>query len=272
MDSQQNVKKYVAISDISEIIDDQQEPSGFIQLQKKCYQKLASSRLVNHEETDEEAMAHFQEWCNKSLPRNPAEEEMKHAIRELYYADRDGFNRCLNGAPHYVLLTEARAIVLHFGIHYRVYITWDGASYTVERNTRMINTVDVTSDSAVDKKPFVSKKYERRQQREPREKRLMRTKYVRKDELNKNNEQREQREQREKPEKPEKREKRERRNTGFIQQLSDRLERLEKAAEKNNKLPEENVNAKNPFESLATPSGPWGDIAETEAFENTKLK
>lgn len=149
-DTQQNVKNH-EISDTTETKDteDQSESQSFIILLKRCYNNLTRSRLVHHRDTDMDALRYFEEMCNKALPRNKHELDTKDIIRELYYADKTSFARCLVGAPHYVLLTEARAMVLHFGIQDLVYIEWKDDAYLVKNNEQWAKSRRTVKKSVV---------------------------------------------------------------------------------------------------------------------------
>jgi hypothetical protein len=120
-----------------EVAENEREKNqSFIARLKSSYRLLERSRLANHRETDQDALGYFQRICNESLPKNEAEQEFKDGIRELYYANKTSFTQCLVRAPHYVLLTEARAIVLHFGVQDLVYIEWKNNEYVVSENKR----------------------------------------------------------------------------------------------------------------------------------------
>ena len=107
---------------------------GYSARLKSCYARMWDSRLVNHQDTDSESLSYFQQLCNNTLPKNKGEAEAKSICRDLYYANKTSFTQCLVRAPHCVLLTEARAIVLHFGIHELVYIDWKDNQYVVSKN------------------------------------------------------------------------------------------------------------------------------------------
>jgi|SRR6185437_15389085 len=97
----------------------------FTERLRVCYSQLCKSRVVNKRETDDEALEFFQSFCNISIPRNDAERELNMTIRSLYYGDKTSFIKCAEKAPHLILLTEARSIVLHFGIYNLIYLNWD---------------------------------------------------------------------------------------------------------------------------------------------------
>jgi hypothetical protein len=101
----------------------------------RCYENLVKSRLVSQQETDTDALMYFQNACNKALPRTACETQIKNVVRELYRADKTGFKQCLNRAQHFVLLTEAKAIVYHFGLQELIYMEWTGEQFLVRKNT-----------------------------------------------------------------------------------------------------------------------------------------
>lgn len=101
---------------------------------RSCYKYLARSRVVNRRETDEEALEYFQRFCNDTIPKNAHEAEIRDTLRNMYYTNKTSFIQCINKDPHLVLLTEARAIVVHFGIHDLIYIQWTNGSYLVKKN------------------------------------------------------------------------------------------------------------------------------------------
>jgi hypothetical protein len=114
-------------------------PADYISRLKDCYKFLDRSRLTSKQETDLDALEHFQDYCNKALPQTREEELVKTAVRDLYFADKTSFTRCLVRAPHFVLLTEAHAIVKHFGIQELVYIEWHDNKYIVTLNNLETN-------------------------------------------------------------------------------------------------------------------------------------
>lgn len=88
------------------------------------YDKMVNSRVVNKRETDDEALNHFQQLCNETLPKNIYEVEFRNAIKNMYYTNRTSFDACVTSTPYLRLITEARSIVLHFGIDMIIYIKW----------------------------------------------------------------------------------------------------------------------------------------------------
>lgn len=111
---------------------------SYIARVKNCYKIIATSRVVKKHETDKEAIEFFEKFCNESLPKGPHENEMKNMIRELYNNNKDAFATCVSQSPYLFLLTEARAIVMHFDIQNVVYIKWNNIDkkYLVEKNIK----------------------------------------------------------------------------------------------------------------------------------------
>lgn len=99
------------------------------------YNYLAKSRVVNRRETDPEALAYFQNFCNESIPKTESENMVRDLARDLFYADKTSFIRCCRSSnSHYILLTDNRTIVMHFGIQDLIFIKWDGNKYIVQKN------------------------------------------------------------------------------------------------------------------------------------------
>jgi hypothetical protein len=101
------------------------------------YRYLFKSRVVRGHEVDDDSLTYFERFCNDALPRNESEAEMRETIKSLYHADKKAFNLCIEKNSHFILLTEARAIVVHFGISNLIYIDWDkqSKSYKVKKNS-----------------------------------------------------------------------------------------------------------------------------------------
>jgi hypothetical protein len=112
------------------------ETFGYLERLRSIHKTMNDSRLVNQQERDTESMRYFEKLCNESLPQNEAEQEIKQAIRSLYYTDKSTFNRFLHRLPWYVLLTDARNIVYTFGIHELVYIAYDDDDSTYHISPR----------------------------------------------------------------------------------------------------------------------------------------
>jgi hypothetical protein len=110
--------------------------SDIINRLKGCYNLLQESRLVKFNETDEDAILHFCAICNDALPKDPAEQRCKNMLREIYHTDKTSCMKLLDKVPHYILITEAREIVNHFGIQHLVYISWTDNQYHIEINTK----------------------------------------------------------------------------------------------------------------------------------------
>lgn len=117
-------------------MDNTNTNKNFIARLKANYGHLERSRLAKHRETDSDSLGYFERVLNESLPQNEAENDLKDAMRDLYHADKTALSQCFVRAPAYVLLTEARAIVLHFGIQDIIYIEWTGEKFHVTENDR----------------------------------------------------------------------------------------------------------------------------------------
>lgn len=117
---------------------------NFIAKLKANYGHLERSRLAKHRETDSDSLGYFERILNESLPQNEAENDLKDAMRDLYHADKTALCQCFVREPAYVLLTEARAIVLHFGIQDIIYIEWTGEKFHVTENDREPSSYDRT--------------------------------------------------------------------------------------------------------------------------------
>jgi|NOAtaT_7_FD_contig_61_3861965_length_847_multi_5_in_0_out_0_2 hypothetical protein len=122
------------LTDTAEHEEVEKNTTSYINHLKLCYNTLKKSRLVNHRDTDLEALEYFQNWCNTSSPRSREEAEVKRAVRELYNANKTSFLQCVAILPYYILLTDTRSIVLHFGIHKLAFIKWEDGKYIVEKN------------------------------------------------------------------------------------------------------------------------------------------
>ena len=83
---------------------------SYVSRLKSCYKFLSSSRVVNRRETDPEALEYFQRFCNDTVPKNEFELQFRDTIRDLYYADKTSFLRCVSKSPYLILLTENREI------------------------------------------------------------------------------------------------------------------------------------------------------------------
>lgn len=99
-----------------------------------CYKMLSRSRVVHKRETDGEALEYFQRFCNEALPKDESETLLRVVINNLYHNDKTSFNRCISKDQYLVLLTDARSIVVHFGVQNLIYIKWDGSQYSVQKN------------------------------------------------------------------------------------------------------------------------------------------
>jgi hypothetical protein len=121
------------------LVEDQQGSDDnltYISLVMRSYRTLGNSRLVVRQETDLESLTYFQKMINQCLPRTRDEIDFRNTIRNIYREDKTGFNKYLETMPHLVLLTEARAMVTHFGIQDHVYIEWKDGSYRVVNNEK----------------------------------------------------------------------------------------------------------------------------------------
>lgn len=107
---------------------------------KICYNALSNSRVVKRRETDTEALNYFEKFCNESLPESSTEEELRNCIKNLYKCNPTSFVECAANDPYLFLLTEARAIVQHFGVREIIYIRWnmENRCYMVEKNTKSL--------------------------------------------------------------------------------------------------------------------------------------
>jgi len=225
-----------------EQIDNESYVQGYDDLLKSCYNNMIDSRLIKHQDTDFEALSYFGQLCNRTLPRNSSETETKNMFRQLYYADKTSYLRCVNNAPHFVLLTEARAIVLHFGIHEIVYIEWKDDQYEVRKN-------DYYSYSRSERRSIRSKS--------GHAKRIGKQKYKSKQSFEQPRVMRQQ-------ETPS--------SDDIIQNLSERIKKLEEDQKKvtkkkvirKHKEPSPIV-LENIYDGLKGSSESWGDIAESES-------
>jgi hypothetical protein len=140
MEQSADSKQIVHEQDVFNIISEQEiegdgnYSQGYNNLLKSCYKNMLDSRLVKHRDTDLEALSYFNQLCNRTIPRTDSEKEIKNMFREMYYGDKTSYLSCINKTPHLVLLTEARAIVLHFGIFDIIYIEWKDDQYIVSKN------------------------------------------------------------------------------------------------------------------------------------------
>lgn len=135
--------------EIEKIDEDTSSKFGYICYLKGCYKDLNTSRLVKNRETDQDALEYFQNTCNRALPRNEAESTLKQILLELYRSNRTAFSKCLEGAPHFFLLIEARALVHHFGIHDLIYMEWKNDKYEVLREKKKKKAKKLTLEERV---------------------------------------------------------------------------------------------------------------------------
>lgn len=97
----------------------------YIEKIKHQYRLLCNSRLVLKHETDFEALEFFEVALNETNPATKEENDIKMLVRKLYLNDKVAFQKCIEKDPFYILMTEARSIVFHFGIQYLIYIKWN---------------------------------------------------------------------------------------------------------------------------------------------------
>lgn len=107
---------------------------SYIERLRSTYNHLIKSRVVNKGETDKDALEFFEHHCNESLPKTGAEIEFRTLIKNMYFSDKTAFRKCIKDQPFLILLTEARAFVVHLKVQNKVFIRWEGKSYTVEVN------------------------------------------------------------------------------------------------------------------------------------------
>lgn len=115
------------------------EVNNYIEKLRRIYKSLLSSRVISQRESDPEALQYFEKCCNESLPINDHENDLRDLVRNLYYTDKTAFKSCTSKNSHLILLTEARAVVVHFGVQNLIYIEWDkdNKQYHVVKNTRV---------------------------------------------------------------------------------------------------------------------------------------
>ena|SRR5271168_2720457 len=123
---------------------------SYISRLKQAYKNIDSSRVVTKKETDTDALSYFQQMCNNTLPKSESEAELRETIRNMFYADRTCFYRCVVKNEYLILLTEARSIVLHFHINNLVYVEWNGSQYVVRKND-IIQPTFINKKSKYDK-------------------------------------------------------------------------------------------------------------------------
>jgi hypothetical protein len=112
--------------------------NSYLEVIGSAYLGISKCRLVCKHETDVDALKHFEDLCNMTVPKTKEQEELKIAIRQLYYANRTSFSACLNQCPQYSLVIEGRVIVATLGIQDLVYIEWDADSkkFIVHKNEK----------------------------------------------------------------------------------------------------------------------------------------
>jgi hypothetical protein len=112
---------------------------SYVSRLQSCYKYLERSRVVKHYATDEDALQYFEKFCNDALPApgDHSERDFRNVFRDIYYKNKRNFHEVIAKVhPYLILLTEARAIVMHFGVENVIYINWETDRYCVSVNTR----------------------------------------------------------------------------------------------------------------------------------------
>lgn len=115
-------------------------PEDYLKRLRHAYKQLLHSRVVKNKHVDSEALAYFQRYCNQAIPTNAQESSWYNLFRKIYYAHRRNFQEIVVKVdPCTILMAEARAIVVHFGVENLIYINWnrENNSYEVVVNERM---------------------------------------------------------------------------------------------------------------------------------------
>jgi len=104
---------------------------------QNAYFQLKKSRLISKNQYDNDAILHFENLLNSSLPSNDYENHIYYFIKDLYYDNKLKFLNYINESnlQSLILYTNNKNIIDHFDLKYKIYINWDKneKKYIVEK-------------------------------------------------------------------------------------------------------------------------------------------
>jgi hypothetical protein len=93
-----------------------------------AYLQIQQSRLINKNQNDQDAINHFENLLNSSLPQTEYENHIYYFVKDLFHSDNDKFNKYINdneSLKPLILYTNNLFIISHFNLKYKVYISWN---------------------------------------------------------------------------------------------------------------------------------------------------
>ena len=107
------------------------------------YQRIRSCKLLVDKTLERENIEEFQQLLNEAQP--PADQsEQRSMIQFLYRKHPSNFCQFLarSNLNSYILWTEAKSIVMHFGLRGVVYVKWDTDKYVCSLHKNVLNSDD----------------------------------------------------------------------------------------------------------------------------------
>ena len=106
-----------------------------------AYKEIRDSALILNKTLNEKTIAEFQVSLNKAQSNNEDERNMRSLIQYLYRRNPTNFCQFLirSRLSHLILWTEAKCIVLHFGLRSIVYIKWNNNEYECSLHKNISN-------------------------------------------------------------------------------------------------------------------------------------
>ena len=109
-----------------------------------AYKEIRDSALISNKTLNEQTIAEFQVSLNKAQPNNEDERNMRSLIQYLYRRNPTNFCQFLirSRLSHLILWTEAKCIVIHFGLRSIVYIKWNNNEYECSLHKNISNLIE----------------------------------------------------------------------------------------------------------------------------------
>ena len=143
--------------------------TGKYQALKDSYFKIKNCRLLTEKTLTEQNINEFQDMLNEAQPYNNEEVADRRLIQFLYRKNPNNFCQYLarSGVSSFVLWTESKSIVTHFGLKGIVYVKWDENKYACSLHRSVVNDPPQKVYENIGRRDFSTrnKRYQQRQQR-----------------------------------------------------------------------------------------------------------
>lgn len=107
------------------------------------YKEIRDSELIRNKVLTDDSIASFQHSLNKSQPISDDEVKMRSFIQYLYRKNPTNFCKFLSRSKlnHLILWTEAKCIVMYFGLRGIVYVKWNDSEYECSLHRNATNNL-----------------------------------------------------------------------------------------------------------------------------------